>query len=194
MKRTYFLQILFILTSFIAFTAQSQELDYAKSRDYWMVDENQNPVISKVFNLPPNATKSDIYEVVMDLVSKNYAASNFKILYADSTKGKFIVNANYQLIFSTMSVWHTIAVESRSDKVKVSFTLTSFEKPYYFRPDYFSKTEFLPIATEYPINQDKFKKRSQEQAFLAAVLKSLDLLGNFERTLTKVVNEKSKAW
>ena len=51
MKRTYFLQILFILTSFIAFTAQSQELDYAKSRDYWMVDENQNPVISKVFNL-----------------------------------------------------------------------------------------------------------------------------------------------
>lgn len=194
MKRTYFLQILFILTSFIAFKAQSQELDYAKSRDYWMVDENQNPVISKVFNLPPNATKSDIYEVVMDLVSKNYAASNFKILYADSTRGKFIVNANYQLIFSTMSVWHTIAVESRSDKVKVSFTLTSFEKPHYFRPDYFSKTEFLPIATEYPINQDKFKKRSQEQAFLAAVLKSLDLLGNFERTLTKVVNEKSKAW
>lgn len=194
MKRTYFLQILFILTSFIAFKAQSQELDYAKSRDYWMVDENQNPVISKVFNLPPNATKSDIYEVVMDLVSKNYAASNFKILYADSTKGKFIVNANYQLIFSTMSVWHTIAVESRSDKVKVSFTLNSFEKPYYFRPDYFSKTEFLPIATEYPINQDKFKKRSQEQAFLAAVLKSLDLLGNFERTLTKVVNDKSMSW
>jgi hypothetical protein len=70
MKRTYFLQILLILTSFIAFTAQSQELDYAKSRDYWIVDENQNPVISKVFNLPPNATKSDIYEVVMDLVSK----------------------------------------------------------------------------------------------------------------------------
>jgi hypothetical protein len=91
MKRTYFLQILLILTSFIAFKAQSQELDYAKSRDYWIVDENQNPVISKVFNLPPNATKSDIYEVVMDLVSKNYAASNFKILYADSTKENLLL-------------------------------------------------------------------------------------------------------
>jgi hypothetical protein len=50
--------------------AQSQELDYAKSREYWVVDENQNPVVSKVFALPSSATKSDIYEVVMTFVAK----------------------------------------------------------------------------------------------------------------------------
>ncbi|MDI9863346.1 DUF4468 domain-containing protein [Flectobacillus sp. DC10W] len=194
MKRTYFLLILLML--FVCFThkAHSQELDYAKSREYWVVDENQNPVISKVFNLPQNATKSDVYEAVMTFVAQNYAATNFKILYADSTKGKLIVNANYQLIYSTMSVWHSLIVESRGNKIKVSFTLNSFEKPYYFRPEYFSMTEFLSIATEYPINQDKPKRKQQEQAFLAAVQKSLDLLGNFERTLTKVVTAKNADW
>jgi hypothetical protein len=52
MKRTYFLLILLMLTVCFTHKAQSQELDYAKSRDYWVVDENQNPVVSKVFALP----------------------------------------------------------------------------------------------------------------------------------------------
>jgi hypothetical protein len=111
--------------------AQSQELDYAKSREYWVVDENQNPVVSKVFALPSSATKSDIYEVVMTFVAQNYAATNFKILYADSTKGKFIINANYPLVYSTMSVWHSLIVETRGNKIKVSFTLNSLRNPTF---------------------------------------------------------------
>jgi flagellar biosynthesis/type III secretory pathway protein FliH len=54
-------------------------------------------------------------------------------------------------------------------------------------------TEFLSIANEYPINQDK-PKENHRNKLLAAVQKSLDLLGNFERTLTKVVNAKNVDW
>lgn len=194
MKLTYFLLMLLMLSVCFTHKAQSQELDYAKSREYWVVDENQNPVVSKVFALPSSATKSDVYEVVMTFVALNYAATNFKLLYADSTKGKFIINANYPLVYSTMSVWHSLIVETRGNKIKVSFTLNSLEKPYFFRPDNFPMTEFLSIANEYPINQDKPKRKPQEQTFLAAVQKSLDLLGNFERTLTKVVTAKNVDW
>ncbi|NBB30591.1 hypothetical protein [Cellulophaga sp. BC115SP] len=194
MKRTYFLLMLLMLSVCFTHKAQSQELDYAKSREYWVVDENQNPVVSKVFALPSSATKSDVYEVVMTFVALNYAATNFKLLYADSTKGKFIINANYPLVYSTMSVWHSLIVETRGNKIKVSFTLNLFERPYFYGAELSRMTEFLSIATEYPLNQSKLKRKMQEQTFLAAVQKSLDLLGNFERTLTKVVTAKNADW
>jgi hypothetical protein len=199
MKQTLFL-LLFCLSFSSMFAQKKKDIEKAQQIDlivdslsnYYTITE-EGVLISKVIQAP-NLNKGELYVRLLEILSSTYSNSKNLIQVQDKEQG-FILGKGRDTntvpdifgLSQVNTVYHTIKVEVKDYRFKVSVTLTNVDREGYNgnRKSWEYKNSILDF---YPFS-DKIKLKYVDDSFNTikfSITNAISLIDSFEDKVSKI--------
>ena len=200
MKRS-FLLLTIILICFPVQAQNSKHAERAKQIDLVVDSLSKNYTISEeglVFSKviqAPNLGKNALYVRLLEILSSMYKNTKNLIQVQDKEQGFILgkgideeVKPDILGAKAINTIHHTIKIEVRERRFKVSITLTNVDMAYYDSKNRKSWEYHHPILNFYPFNQEiKLKYRDDSfNTIKFGITNSISLIDNIEDKISKI--------
>lgn len=206
MKKIILFHLLFFVFALGAFSQKRNKHEERLEQVHVVIDSlsqyytitDEGLLFSRVIQ-SPEYTKDALYVKVLEIFSSIYNNSKYVIQSKDKEEGFIIGKGDDEDIrYDNISggrhittVHHTIKVEVREGRFKVSITLTDANLAYYDMRGTKSFDYHHPIFNFYPFSGDKIKLKYRDDSFNTikfSIINANALLDRFESKVTKKDN------